>query len=301
VNDVVMHEKIQQATLRAERDPSRLGHAIAAYRTRQGWTRQQAADWLAEGDTVATDLIGSERLPLRAEAFYIAEQYGMNPDRLALVVTQANVRDMQTARSVGDAVDDMNAQREGHKEQAVERMRAAIKDAVIDAVISTHEGLKSEADQWRGRPGLQAQRVLAAMSEAARIFEFLGIGATSKMFRSEEDAAAQGSPDELVEQANAAEPNGGLMGSALAAFCASKGWTRADLAAWIETSEANIAALYCEPRPVPTITRGNVGAMGLVPITGHLIAMADTFGADPENLIEAFEEGRDLFEQRAPS
>ena len=63
---------------------------------------------------------------------------------------------------------DVEAQRDHHKEQAAERMRAAITAAVPGAIEETHDALKREADQWRGRPRLHAQRVQAALARCGR-------------------------------------------------------------------------------------------------------------------------------------
>jgi hypothetical protein len=77
---------IRQAAIRAEQDRTRVGYVLASYRDARGWTRQQLADWLADGDDISTALICSEPLATRQPIFFLAERYGVNPDRLAMIL-----------------------------------------------------------------------------------------------------------------------------------------------------------------------------------------------------------------------
>jgi hypothetical protein len=100
--------------------------------------------------------------------------------------------------------------------------------------------------------------------------------------------------DALRAQADAAESDNGLIGSALARFCASRGWTRAQLAEWLYVNEISLAALYCEPRPVPTITGGNGFARGVFTEVGSLLALAAQYEVgNNESLLEAYRIGVD--------
>jgi hypothetical protein len=100
--------------------------------------------------------------------------------------------------------------------------------------------------------------------------------------------------DVLLAQADTAESDNGLIGSALARFCQSCGWTRAQLAEWLYVDENSLAVLYCEPRPVPTITRGDVGATGLISIAGQIGALGAKYEVgNNESLLDAYRAGLD--------
>jgi hypothetical protein len=99
---------------------------------------------------------------------------------------------------------------------------------------------------------------------------------------------------ELHAQADLAESEVGTVGSALARFCESRGWTRAALAEWLYVDQNNLAALYCEPRPVPIITGGNGSARGVFTIDGGLLHLATQYDVgNNESLIEAYRVGTD--------
>jgi hypothetical protein len=106
--------------------------------------------------------------------------------------------------------------------------------------------------------------------------------------------------EELFEQARAAESDAGRMGSALTHFRPDPGWTRADLAGWLGIGEAALAALCCEPRPVPAVTAGPEGARGVFTAEGGIFILADRYGADGGRLLRAFREGRDVLDRWAP-
>jgi hypothetical protein len=86
------------------------------------------------------------------------------------------------------------------------------------------------------------------------------------------------------------------MGSALAAYARANGWSRDELAVKLGMSTGNLAALYCERRPVATTTPGG----GVFFEDGLVRLLAGRFDGNNDRVVEAFKEGASLFalEQR---
>ena len=82
--DALTSERLlRQTALAAESNPALVESALAAYRDRQGWTRDQLATWL--GLTSASlALLALE--PRDAEVDALAERYGVDRGRLVLVL-----------------------------------------------------------------------------------------------------------------------------------------------------------------------------------------------------------------------
>jgi hypothetical protein len=98
--------------------------------------------------------------------------------------------------------------------------------------------------------------------------------------------------EELFRQAHEAETDLGLMGSALARYCELQGWSREELADWLGISTLSLAALYCEPRPVPVLTTGPQGGRGVFTPEGGVLGLANEYEARSHILIDAFNVGR---------
>jgi len=100
--------------------------------------------------------------------------------------------------------------------------------------------------------------------------------------------------EELFRRAHEAETDLGLMGSALTRYCELQGWSREELADWLGISTRSLAALYCEPRPIPILTTGLQGGRGVFTPSGGVMALADEYEARSHILLDAFNVGRQV-------
>jgi hypothetical protein len=183
---------------------------------------------------------------------------------------------------------------------------------LADPAHITADGLGAIEDQVLGRvPGLQVLGGMGLLFAAGLgdgtydVYATLTImpGRGERVTRVEvvliaDDDADAGDDilaDKLAARAEAAESDPALMGSALAAYARSQGWDRGMLAARLALSPASLAALYCEARPVPTLTAGPGGGRGVFTPESDLMARVADLDANGPALVEAFKEGAALF------
>jgi hypothetical protein len=86
---------LRQAALRAEHDPSFVGHALAAWCRSRGWERSDLADWLGISTTalaaLALEHIADPGYPFDAGVPQrnLSERYGIDARRLTQVLSEA--------------------------------------------------------------------------------------------------------------------------------------------------------------------------------------------------------------------